>query len=334
VPIFALNQPLGNDLAGGGLGSRARGPDLVGSSPAMREVRATVAKLAAVKTTVLVVGESGTGKELVARELHARSPRAAGPFVAVNCAAIPEPLLESELFGHRKGAFTDATERAGLFEQASGGTLFLDEIGELPLGLQAKLLRALQEQVVRPLGGTREIKVDVRVIAATVRDLAADVAAGRFRQDLFYRLNVVGVRLPPLRERRQDIPELVAHVLDRLRAATGMAVDGVTPSALARLCARDWPGNVRELANTLERAVVLADADWLDETALPEPPPQPELDLPEDLSIKRAVRQVEESLIRKALRKTGGNRTKASELLEISHRTLLYKLKELGIERA
>jgi two-component system response regulator AtoC len=300
----------------------------------MREVRATVAKLAPVKTTVLVVGESGTGKELVARELHARSPRATRPFVAVNCAAIPEPLLESELFGHRKGAFTDATERAGLFEQASGGTLFLDEIGELPLGLQVKLLRALQEQVVRPLGGTREIKVDVRVIAATVRDLAADVAAGRFRQDLFYRLNVVGVRLPPLRERRQDIPELVAHLLGRLRGTNEMTVRGVTACALERLCARDWPGNVRELANTLERAIVLTDTEWLDETALPEEPRAHELDLAGDLSIKRAVRQVEESLIRKALRKTGGNRTKASELLEISHRTLLYKLKELGIERA
>ncbi|HJZ85066.1 MAG TPA: sigma-54 dependent transcriptional regulator [Polyangia bacterium] len=312
--------------------------DMIGKSLRMQEIFRTIRKLAEYKTTVLITGESGTGKELVARALHHYSPRGDGTFVAINCGAIPETLLESELFGHRKGAFTDASrDKKGLFEEASGGTLFLDEVGELPLQLQVKLLRALQEEEIRPLGATQDIKVDVRVVAATVRDLQQEVAAGRFREDLFYRLNVLGVHLPPLRDRREDIPALVEHFLQRLQAKMGARAEGITAEALKLIVDYAWPGNVRELENTIERAVVLADGPRIDVDSLPEKvrhktvPPRSGVTAAE-YSIKKTVRAVEEELIRKALRKTGGNRTKAAEILEISHRTLLYKIKEFGID--
>jgi two-component system response regulator AtoC len=319
--------------------------DFVARSPRMTELMRTIRKISEFKTTVLVTGESGTGKELVARALHRLSPRREGAFIAVNCGAIPANLLESELFGHRKGAFTDANrDRKGLFEEASGGTLFLDEIGEMPLALQVKLLRVLQEEEIRRLGDAQDIKVDVRVVAATARNLADEVARGAFREDLYYRLNVLHLELPPLRSRREDIPPLVSHFVERMSARMGMPVRSVSPEAMRLLVDHEWPGNVRELENTMERCLVLSDGSQIDAEALPErlrlgprtPAPVMVGTDEGDLSIKRASRRSEEELIRRALAKTGGNRTRAAELLEISHRALLYKIKEYGIvaERA
>ena len=311
--------------------------EIVAHSPRMDEVVRVARKIAPFNTTVLVTGESGTGKELIARSLHAWSTRAAMPFVPINCAAIPEGLLESELFGHKKGAFTDAhKDKAGLFEEASGGTLFLDEIGDLPLSLQVKLLRVLQEQEIRPLGSTVDIKVDVRVIAATVRNLVDDVAAGRFREDLFYRLHVLPVHLPPLRERREEIPQLVENFIARFNRKLGTRITGCSAEALQLLTAHAWPGNVRELENTIERAMVLAEGDQIDAGGLPEKVRAPTdklrmTMLGSDLSIKKATRIIEEELIRRALKETRGNRTSAARILEISHRALLYKIKEFGI---
>jgi two-component system response regulator AtoC len=322
---------------------------LVGESRELQALKATVKKVAPHKATVLVRGESGTGKEVVARALHGLSPRAAGPFVAVNCGAIPAGLIESELFGHRKGAFTDAVrDRTGLVEQSAGGTLFLDEIGELPAASQVKLLRVLQDGRVRRLGDEAgaDTAVDVRVVAATSRALEDEVAAGRFREDLLYRLDVLTLRLPPLRERPGDVARLAAHFLASARARLGGVVVAreIGREALAALEAYRWPGNVRELENTIERAAVLCDVVEIDLGSLPErviaaggkaPPPAPLApDAPGadgDLSIKRAARRTEEVLIRRALERTGGNRTRAAELLEISHRALLYKIKEYGI---
>ena len=312
---------------------------IVHASAVMGEVLRTAEKVAAYKSTVLLTGESGTGKELVARAIHLASPRAERAFVAVNCGAIPEALLESELFGHVKGAFTDAVrDRQGLFEEADEGTLFLDEIGEIPLQLQVKLLRALQEEEVRRVGGNREVRVSVRVIAATSRDLAAEITAGRFREDLFYRLNVLQVVLPPLRERREDIPLLVAHFLEKANRRLDTRILGVSAEAMALLDAYRWPGNVRELENVMERALVLADGETVLPGDLPErvrgqanaPVPPPSAG-EEDLSLKRAIRELEERYIRRALQRTRGNRTRAAEILEISARALLYMLKELDI---
>jgi two-component system, NtrC family, response regulator AtoC len=316
---------------------------MIGKSPAMQTVFKTLQKVAEYKTNVLITGESGTGKELVARALHDLSPRAAGPFVPVNCGAIPEPLLESELFGHRKGAFTDASrDKRGLFEEADGGTLFLDEIGELPLGVQVKFLRAIQEEEIRRLGDTREVSVDVRVIAATVKDLATEARAGRFREDLFYRLNVLPMQLPPLRDRREDIPLLVEHFVRRYgekHARAGMRVESVSPEAMELLLSYPWPGNVRELENTIERAMVLCDGPRVEPSVLEEriksrgPEGRVHATLGSgELSIKKTTRLLEEDLIRKALATTRGNRTNAAKILEISHRALLYKIKEFGIE--
>ncbi|ABC80415.1 sigma-54-dependent transcriptional regulator [Anaeromyxobacter dehalogenans] len=313
---------------------------MVGTSEPMREVSRQIRKIAQQKTTVLVQGESGTGKELVARAIHQLSPRAALPFVAVNCGAIPSELIESELFGHVKGAFTDAVRaKKGLAAEADGGTLFLDEIGELPLGLQVKLLRFLQEEEVRPVGDTRSRRVDVRVVAATAIDLRAAVAAGRFREDLYWRLDVVGVRLPPLRERREDLPALLDHFLARFRhlrpELPGLAL---SDEARAALLAHGWPGNVRELEHAVERAVVLADGPVLREEDLPEgirararAAPAPADAGDGSLSVKRATRALEERLIRAALERTAGNRTRAAELLELSYGALLYKIKEYGL---
>jgi two-component system response regulator AtoC len=284
----------------------------------------------------LLTGESGTGKEVLARAIHAQSGRRNEAFVAVNCGAIPETLLESELFGHAKGAFTGADRaRRGLFVEADGGTLFLDEIGELPKVLQVKLLRILQDEEVRPVGESKSRKVDVRVLAATARDLDDEVAAGRFRDDLFYRLNVVRVRVPPLRDRREDIPLLVDHFLGHFRDTLGKPVRSIGDDALDRLVSYHWPGNVRELENVIERALILAASDRITLRELPSNVVKPENGAqpvrPGELSLKRARRHFEAEMIRKALTATGGNRTHAARLLQISHRALLYKIKEYGI---
>jgi len=310
---------------------------ILAKSQAMQEIFRTIAKIADYKTTVLISGESGTGKELVARALHRRSSRRAGNFVAVNCGAIPENLLESELFGHKKGAFTDAnSDRRGLFEEADGGTLFLDEIGELPTALQVKLLRVLQDEMIRRVGDSRDLKVDVRIIAATHRDLAAEVKAARFREDLFYRLNVLPILVPPLRTRREDIALLIDHFVARNNARLGTQIRGVDTEARRLLVEYSWPGNVRELENTIERAMVLSEGDLLVAADLPDrirevrDPVQVQLSTGE-LSIKKTTRVIEETLIRRALQKTKGNRTRAAEVLELSHRALLYKIKDYKI---
>jgi len=311
--------------------------DMLGKSEAMGALFRTLEKVAEYKTTVLVQGESGTGKELVARALHRLGPRAEKPFVPINCGAIPEALLESELFGHRRGAFTDASaDKRGLFEEAHGGTLFLDEIGELPLALQVKLLRALQEGTIRRLGDTKDAQVDVRVIAATVRELKKEVDGGRFREDLYYRLNVLQVTVPPLRDRMEDIPLLVDHFVEQCNARLGTDIRGVDAAARKLLLAYGWPGNVRELENLVERAVVLAEGNVLGPDDLPERLREPADPVAQtlgtgELSIKKTTLFIEETLIRRALDKTGGNRTAAAKLLEISHRALLYKIKDYGI---
>ena len=317
---------------------------MVGVAPSMRQVFRTIEKVAAHKASVLITGESGTGKELVARAIHDLSPRAGRTFVAVNCGAIPETLLESELFGYVRGAFTDAhRDKPGLFEQASGGTLFLDEIGELSPALQVKLLRALQEEEIRRIGSNTTTKVDVRVIAATLRDLSVAIARGRFREDLFYRLNVLPLALPPLRDRAEDIPSLVDHFLHRYagkHALAGSCAQAVSATAMKFLCAYPWPGNIRELENTIERALVLCDGEVIEPemledklrrgSQLPGDPISATL-ASEELSIKKTTRLIEQELIRRALESTNGNRTNAAKLLEISHRALLYKIKEYGL---
>jgi two-component system, NtrC family, response regulator AtoC len=313
---------------------------IVGRSEAMRGVVDVARKVARHPTTVLVTGESGTGKELIARLVHRSSPRGAAPFVAVNCGAIPEALLESELFGHARGAFTGATaERRGLFEEAHGGTLFLDEIGELPPALQVKLLRALQEGEVRRVGDNASRPVDARVIAATSRDLEAEVSAGRFRADLFYRINVVRLHLPPLRDRPGDVADLAQHFVAAYGRRLGLAVRGIAPAAMRRLLEYPWPGNVRELENVIERALVLTDGPDVGVEQLP-----PALRTPGgaaagapvapdgDLSVKRGTERLERDLIRRALERTGGNRTRAAQLLELSHRALLYKIREYDLD--
>ena len=312
--------------------------DILAKSAEMQAVFKTVSKIADFKTTALVMGESGVGKELVARAIHKRSTRRTGAFCAVNCGAIPETLLESELFGHKRGAFTDATsDRLGLFEQADGGTLFLDEIGELPTKLQVKLLRVLQEETIRKLGDNRDLKVDVRIIAATHRDLAAETKAGRFREDLYYRINVLQIVIPPLRDRKEDIPILLDHFVARNNARFGTTIRGFEPEARRVLMEYGWPGNVRELENTVERAMVLAERETMFVEDLPErlrearDPVKLQLGSGE-LSIKKTARIIEEILIRRALQKTGGNRTRAAEVLEISHRALLYKIKDYHID--
>ncbi len=310
---------------------------IIGKSQALLNVLNTVRKVADYKSTVLLTGESGTGKELIARALHAESVRKKGPFVAVNCGAIPETLLESELFGHVKGAFTDATRnKPGLIEEATGGTLFLDEIGELPLSLQVKLLRFLQEGEIRRVGDVKDLKVDVRVLAATARDLGAMVTEGKFREDLYYRLNVLQLAVPPLRERKEDIPLLGEHFVEKYAERLGRPKMIISREAMRSLLDYRWPGNIRELENTIERAMVLADGERIELDGLPErlrdDTAQRALPLlGDDLSIKKASRAIERELIRRSLEKTGGNRTKAAELLEISHRALLYKIKEYGL---
>ncbi len=313
----------------------------IGANEKVQKLLNMVIKIAPYKSTVLIQGESGTGKEIVARLLHDLSPRAKGPFIAINCGAIPENLLESELFGHVKGAFTDAhKDKKGLIEEADGGTLFLDEVAELPLSLQVKLLRFLQEGEIRRIGDNRDIKVDVRVVAASAVNIAAAVQNGRFREDLFYRLNVLQVAIPPLRERREDIPLLIAHFITQSNHRHEKKVNGFSPEAMELMVNYSWPGNVRELENSVERAVVLSDtpiieADILPEKYLPKEAMAKNLVTtadPEILSIKEATSRLERELIIKALQKTDGNRTKAAKLLDLSHRALLYKLHDYNIK--
>lgn len=311
---------------------------LIGDSPPMTSAKTLIQKVASFKSTVLLNGESGTGKELAARAIHDLSPRKDGPFVAINCGAIPAPLLESELFGHRRGAFTDATaDKDGLFTAADKGTLFLDEIAELPLELQVKLLRVLQDNQIRPLGASESHHVDVRIIAATHHDLEERVRARAFREDLFYRLHVIALRMPPLRERREDIPRLVEHFISIQNHRLGTKITGVSREVLQTLTNYSWPGNVRELQNCIERGMVLCDGLIIDLKALPEQirasqDPMEEIFHGEELSIKKLSSQLERILITRALAKTEGNRTHAAKLLEISHRALLYKLKDYDLD--
>jgi two-component system response regulator AtoC len=318
-----------------------RFPEIVAKSAGMREALELATKVAQHPSTVLVTGESGTGKELIARLIHAASPRAARPFVPINCGAIPENLLESELFGHVKGAFTGAhVDRAGLFEEADSGTLFLDEIGELPSQLQVKLLRALQEGEIRRVGDSSSRRVDVRIIAATARDLEQEVREGRFRSDLYYRINVVRIHLPPLRHRTEDIPALTRFFVERFKKQLGVDVKGFEPAAMKLLLAHPWYGNVRQLENVVERAMVLAEGPTITVEDLPDFIQHPEVAVegpmetlpPDELSIKKQTAELERRLISRALQVTDGNRTRAAELLDLSYRALLYKIRDYGLD--
>lgn len=338
---------------------------IIGKSPAIQELLRMIQKVAASKTNILVIGESGTGKELVARMIHDSSPMKSHPFVPVNCGAIPETLIESEMFGHKKGSFTGAvSEKMGLFEAANGGTLFLDEVGELPLPMQVKLLRALQERVIRKVGGTDDVRVDVRIIAATNRDLEAAVSKGTFREDLFYRLNVILIKTPPLRERKEDIKILANEFLKNLNEKYQKKVANFSPQALQALENYDWPGNVRELENIAERAITLENSDIIHLESLPTalqhiplsaqksftslshsphtiPPPQPSAhstpSLPPadfsrgSLQLDEIINQVERFYLLRALEHSQGVKRKAADLLGITFRSIRYRLNKLGI---
>jgi len=319
------------------IGDRDRLVDLVGGSAAMRRLFDRVERLAPTQATILLTGESGTGKELAARALHQLSPRRAKPFVAVNCAAVPEGLIESEFFGVERGAFTGADRaRPGKFESADGGTLFLDEVGELPLLVQPKLLRVLQEGRVTRVGSERETAVDVRVVAATNRDLSAEVAAGRFRQDLFYRLNVVPLELPPLRERREDLPLLVEHFVARAARRHGLAIPKFPGAVMRRLMEYSWPGNVRELANVVERLLLLGGGGVVAEDDLPpevsgravERAPDGDYRLP---AAGLRWEEHERSVLEQALEHAGGNRARAARLLGLPYKAFLYRLEKYAI---
>jgi len=308
---------------------------IVAQSEAMRKVFELIKKVAQHKSSVLITGESGTGKELVARAIHHNSDRREKPLISVNCGAIPENLLESELFGHVKGAFTDAVKsKRGLFEMAHEGTMFLDEVGELPQNLQVKLLRVLQDGEIRRVGDTQASYVDVAIIAATAKDLASEVKNNRFREDLYYRLNVLPIHIPPLRERKADIPPLVEYFIDIYNRKLGLQIKEVSQGAMERFLQYPWPGNVRELENIIERAMILAEGDIIVFEGLL-------MHVHEDvesgpsssgLSIKKGAREMEIRLIKEALKQTKGNRLRAARMLEISHKALLYKLKDYGLE--
>jgi two-component system response regulator PilR (NtrC family) len=317
--------------------------NIIGGSPALEKLKQTIRTVASTNSTILIYGESGTGKELVARAVHTCSPRATEAFVSVNCGAFPETLLESELFGYVKGAFTGATQnKRGLFEVADQGTIFLDEIGEMTMPMQVKLLRVLQERNVRPVGGTSEIPVDVRVIAATNRDLDKQVAEGTFREDLYYRLSVIPIRVPALRERREDIPLLANHFLKKYAPAAGKNIHQVSPAAAEALCTYDWPGNVRQLENTIERAVALESGNEL-RVELPVERPKARAVaagaesaisipsgcvLPDGVNMEKYVAQIERGLLQSALGQTHGVQVKAAELLGISYRSFRHLMKK------
>jgi len=329
-----------NELLREQLSSKTRFEGMVGRSPAMQSVFTLVEKVAASRTTVLITGESGVGKELVARAVHAKSPRASAPFLPVNCGAIPEGLIESELFGHVKGAFTGAQgAKEGLFQAAHGGTLFLDEIGELGLQLQVKLLRAIQERRIRPVGATEDVEVDVRLVAATNRDLPEEVRAGRFREDLYYRLNVVQVRVPPLRERREDVLALADHFLKRFGAEHGRSRLRLSPDAIRRLDDYPFPGNVRELENLIERAVALSSGSEVTVDALPAPlrasasgPIPVSGPLPAGFSLEAHLASVERELIDRALSDAHGVKKDAASRLGLTFRQLRHRIKKLSGE--
>ena len=312
--------------------------NLVAKSEAMQAMFRIAAKAAQYKTTVLILGDSGTGKELIARAIHYEGDRSNMPLVPVNCGGIPETLLESELFGYKKGAFTGADKnKKGLFQEADGGTIFLDEIGELPLSLQVKLLRVLQENEIRMVGDSKSTRIDVRVMAATAKDLEAEVRKGTFREDLFYRLNVLSIKIPPLRERLEDIPLLCDHFIKQFNSRLNKKIEGIAPAAMSRLLEYYWPGNVRELENAIERGVVLAEDSLLQPDHFPlELGQQGSGDQIDELfdghSLKAAQKLMERKLITKALKKTAGNRTRAARLLEISHPSLLSKIKTYNID--
>jgi len=318
---------------------------LLGDSAAMDALRATIAKVARSQAPVYIVGESGVGKELVARTIHEQGARAAGPFVPVNCGAIPGELMESEFFGHKKGSFTGAhADKPGLFQAAHGGTLFLDEVAELPLQMQVKLLRAIQEKSVRPVGSASEVPVDVRILSATHKDLSELVQDGRFRHDLYYRINVIELRVPPLRERREDLPQLAAAILRRLARSQQLPTPLLSPSALDTLSGYAFPGNVRELENILERALALAEGDSIGASDLHLPasrpetgaavvPPETAADLdPATPALPSYIEQMERAAIQKALEENRWNRTRTAAQLGITFRALRYKLKKLGMD--
>ncbi|HUE76915.1 MAG TPA: sigma-54 dependent transcriptional regulator [Longimicrobiales bacterium] len=312
---------------------------IIAKAPAMKQAVETATKVAKYPSPVLITGESGTGKELIARLIHDQSDRSEGPFVAINCGAIPENLLESELFGYVRGAFTGADrDKVGLFEAASGGTLFLDEIGDMPGSLQVKLLRTLQEGEVRRLGENKSRPVDARIVSATNRTLEDEVRNGSFRKDLYFRIAVVPIHLPPLRQRAEEIPVLAKHFLDRYNTMLGLSLEGIEPEAMKVLLEYAFTGNVRELENVIERAMVLAEGPKLTVADLPHNVQSPvraleDVDLGDDeLSVKKHGAILERRLIQKALERTGGNRTKAADLLELSSRALLYKIRDYGLE--
>jgi two-component system response regulator PilR (NtrC family) len=330
-------------LAGSHERDRRSRDTLLGDSAIMQTIRSTIAKLARSQAPVYISGESGTGKELVARLIHAKGPRNDFPFVPVNCGAIPAELMESEFFGHRKGSFTGAiTDKEGLFQAANGGTLFLDEVAELPLHMQVKLLRAIQEKAVRAVGEQKEVAVDVRVLSATHKDLAGLVETGGFRQDLYYRINVIQLEVPSLRQRREDIPQLAQHIMERLAGEQGIDTPRLGPATLEALQRYSFPGNVRELENILERALTLSDGQEIqpDDLALPvsgdpagedadglflQPPP-------EGVQLEHYLEAIERSAILKALEQTDNNKTAAARVLGITFRAMRYRLKKLGLE--
>ncbi len=324
---------------------RLAAPEIIGHSAAIEEVRALVEKVAPTPTTVLVTGASGVGKEVVARAIHEGGDRRDQPFIAINCGAIPEGLIESELFGHEKGSFTGAVEaKAGLFEVAGSGTLFLDEVAELPLPLQVRLLRALQERRVRRVGGSADIAVAARIVAATNRELNDEVAAGRFREDLFYRLNVIQIRVPPLRARPEDVPLFVRHFLPRFAVEAGRGEMRLSSEAERRLFEYEYPGNVRELANVIERAVTLADGPEIQLSDLPPAlrtppggaaaPPSPAPELPDGgMDLQAHLDGIERRLLEQALGRSRGVKTEAARLLSLTFRSLRYRLAKFGIDR-
>lgn len=332
--LLTENRRLKQDLE-----QRYRFENIIGNSKAMQSIFAMVEKVAQTRATVLISGESGTGKELIARAIHFRSPRSQGPFISVNCGALTETLLESELFGHEKGAFTHALAmRKGRFELAEGGTLFLDEVAEMSPALQVKLLRVLQEMEFERVGGTKTIRVDVRVVAASNRELQAEVEAGNFREDLFYRLNVVHLQMPPLRQRREDIPLLVMHFIQKYAAANQKGDIKLDPAVMKILLNYSWPGNVRELENVIERAVILCSQNTITPQDLPPQiaaSPKAELDIdqlvPTHIPLPEALDKIEELMIRRALHQSGYVQVRAAELLGITKSLLQYKLKKYQI---
>src|SRR5690242_7327764 len=320
--------------------------NIIGQSPKMRAIFELIQTVAPQNSRVLITGESGTGKELVARAIHENSQRAQAPFITINCGAFPETLLESELFGYVKGAFTGANEnRQGLFQAADRGTLFMDEIGNMSLTMQVKLYRVLQEGKVRPLGSTEEVDVDVRVIAATNKDFEKEISEGRFREDLYYRLSVIPIQLPPLRERREDIPLLARHFVERFRKSMSKSIEGIEPEAMRRLEVYDWPGNVRELENTIERSVALEAGNRISPDALPERIRNyHQVSIPgaarngngaslpaEGLNLEEHIQQIERSYLLAALERSGGVRTQAANILQMSYRSFRHYAKKYGV---